>query len=654
MGRALPRLLCSDSNILPLKMNHAGTHDFLLVTLSLLVAVASSFTALDLFSRTRSSSGTPRYLWLLASAVAMGGGIWAMHFIGMLALKLPGVDLSYDLVLTLLSLVVPVVVTAGAFLLVRPEESWGLLASSGALMGSGIVAMHYTGMAAVRVAGRLHYNAFWVGVSVAIAIGAATTALWIATRNPRLKQRMGAAVVMGLAVAGMHYAAMQGLTFRPDPSMAPASAGSLESTVVGAWVAGTTFIVLLLAIAAATFDRHFAHLSDQEAAKLRASEERYRMLLRSITDYAIFMLDRQGKVTNWNSGAERIKGYQASEIVGSHFSRFYTREDLEAALPERALRTALETGRFENEGWRLRKDGSRFWANVVIEPVRDDSGDHVGFVKITRDVSDRQQAQKALEMAREALFQAQKMEAVGQLTGGVAHDFNNLLMVILGNLELLRKRLPPDERLRRFVDNSLLAADRGRALTQRMLAFARKQELKLTATDLPKLVESMSDLFERTIGPNVTIERRVPDCLPTVLADAHQLELALLNLVVNARDAMPDGGRISIAADVAKPASTLALPESMYMRLQVTDTRHRHGFGDTCESPGAILHDQRHRQRNGARPFHGARRRRTIGRRISSRERNRAAARPRKSGCRWRARATLGPSCARTPSPVSG
>jgi CheY-like chemotaxis protein/two-component sensor histidine kinase len=177
-----------------------------------------------------------------------------------------------------------------------------------------------------------------------------------------------------------------------------------------------------------------------------------------------------------------------------------------------------------------------------------------------------------LEQAREALFQAQKMEAVGQLTGGVAHDFNNLLMVILGNLDLLRKRLPDDPRTRRLLENTVMGAQRGAALTQRMLAFAQKQDLTLAAVDLPRLVQSMGDLFERTIGSNIAIDKDVPDSLPQALADAHQLELALLNLVVNARDAMPEGGAITIGAEVHPAGRPDSLPAGNYIRLRVEDT----------------------------------------------------------------------------------
>ena len=169
-------------------------------------------------------------------------------------------------------------------------------------------------------------------------------------------------------------------------------------------------------------------------------------MVEGVTDYAIYMLDEQGRVTNWNAGARRIKQYADDEIIGEHFSRFYTEEDRASGEPELALRTAREEGRFEKESWRVRKDGTRFWAHVILDPIRGENGEIIGFAKITRDITERREAQRALEAAREAFFQSQKMEAIGQLTGGIAHDFNNLLAAVLGSLELLRKRLPSDKR----------------------------------------------------------------------------------------------------------------------------------------------------------------------------------------------------------------
>jgi PAS domain S-box-containing protein len=317
-------------------------------------------------------------------------------------------------------------------------------------------------------------------------------------------------------------------------------------------------------------------LTERRAAaeSLRQSEEQFRLLVQSVTDYAIYRLDPQGHVASWNSGAERIKGYTPADIIGSHFSRFYTEEDRLAGEPERAMSIAREQGRFAAEGWRVRKDGSRFRASVVLDPIRDDKGELVGFAKVTRDVSERDDAQRKLDLAREALFQSQKMEAIGQLTGGVAHDFNNLLMAILSSLTLLERRVSRDASAQRLIDNARQGAERGAALTQRMLAFARRQELNPEPVDIPALVRGMNDLLQRTIGPSHPIGLQFPLSLPWVLADANQLEMALLNLAVNARDAMPDGGAISITASEAmvEDRAIDGLAPGRYVKLAVIDT----------------------------------------------------------------------------------
>jgi len=313
----------------------------------------------------------------------------------------------------------------------------------------------------------------------------------------------------------------------------------------------------------------------QEA--LRKSEEQFRILVQGVTDYSIYMIDPDGVIASWNMGAQRIKGYLPEDIIGQHFSTFYTNEDRARGEPARALAIAAREGRFEKEGWRVRKDGSTFWAHVIIDAIHED-GKLIGFAKVTRDITERRAAQRALEEAQEHLRQSQKMEAIGQLTGGIAHDFNNLLMVIMSSLELLQRRLPAGFTSADLLDNALEAAKRGASLTHRMLAFARRQELKAEPNDVAELVHGMSALLKRSIGPAIEIETRFPLGLPRARVDANHLELALLNLVVNARDAMPDGGLITIAARLEavggekRADQPPEIPPGQYINLSITDT----------------------------------------------------------------------------------
>ena len=312
--------------------------------------------------------------------------------------------------------------------------------------------------------------------------------------------------------------------------------------------------------------------------QLRESQEQFRLLVQGVTDYALYLLDLEGRVSSWNAGAERIKGYARDEILGQHFSRFYTEEERDAGVPSKGLQQAAAEGRWETEGWRVRKDGSRFWAHVVIDAIRNDAGDLIGFAKITRDNTDRKNAERELDQAREALFQSQKMEAVGQLTGGVAHDFNNLLTVIIGGLDTIGRSKPTDMvRIRRAVEMARHAADRAAGLTARLLAFSRKQALEPTPTELNTLVREMADMLHRTLGEQIELESVLSPRLWPVELDQNQLETAILNLAVNARDAMPSGGKLTIETqntflDESYTATDAEVRPGQYVVICVSDT----------------------------------------------------------------------------------
>jgi PAS domain S-box-containing protein len=307
--------------------------------------------------------------------------------------------------------------------------------------------------------------------------------------------------------------------------------------------------------------------SRREAERaLYHSEQRFRMLVQGVRDYAIYMIDPDGQVTNWNTGAEAIKGYGADEIVGQHFSRFYTEEDRARGEPKLALETAIREGKYEREGWRVRKDGTRFWASVVIDPIYDEEGGLAGFAKITRDITERRRVQEELEEARTALFQSQKLQALGELTGGIAHDFNNLITVIRGSADLLRKADLPPERRRRYIDAIVETADRASALTSHLLAFGRRQALKPEPVDLNLRLDAFGEVLARTLGGGIEVVLDLAPSLWTVAVDIAQLETALLNAAFNARDAMSGGGRITVST-VNRPS-----PDGDMVSVALADT----------------------------------------------------------------------------------
>jgi PAS domain S-box-containing protein len=302
------------------------------------------------------------------------------------------------------------------------------------------------------------------------------------------------------------------------------------------------------------------------------SERRFRILVQGVTDYAIYMLDPEGLVTNWNAGAQRIKGYTPEEIIGQHFSRFYTPEDQASEVPQTALQTARTVGRYEAEGWRVRVDGTRFWASVVIDAIRDEKGRLIGFAKITRDMTDKREAQLQLEESREQLFRSQKMEALGQLTGGLAHDFNNLLTAILGAADLALRNTHDEQKLKRMIDGIRNSAQRGAGLTKQLLAFARAQPLELKQIELPNFLNDVAGLVRASLRTDIELVIEISDQLWPVSADAGALELAMLNLAFNARDAMKDGGSLKIGAHnvvlTGKPDGL----KGEFVALRVSDT----------------------------------------------------------------------------------
>jgi PAS domain S-box-containing protein len=312
-------------------------------------------------------------------------------------------------------------------------------------------------------------------------------------------------------------------------------------------------------------------------ATLADNERQFHVLVDHVTDYAIYMLDLQGRVTTWNVGAERIKGYRAEEIIGQSFSRFYSEADRRAGQPHAALDAAALHGRFEAQGWRVRRDGSQFWVDAVIYPVRDDAGNLTGFVKITRDITERLRREDELERTRAAVLQSQKMEAVGQLTGGVAHDFNNILTAILGTADLLNARVDLDAEVRHQLGVIVRAAERGAALTQRLLAFSRRQALAPQPIDVNRLVAAMSDLLRHTLGERIDIETILAGGLWRTYTDPNPLESALLNLAINSRDAMPEGGKLTLETgntylDDEYAATNAEVTAGQYVLIAVTDT----------------------------------------------------------------------------------
>jgi PAS domain S-box-containing protein len=290
----------------------------------------------------------------------------------------------------------------------------------------------------------------------------------------------------------------------------------------------------------------------QRQRDLFESERNFRILVEGVADCALYMLDPNGVVTSWNIGGQRIKGYAPTEIIGQHFSRFYTEADRTSGKPLRALRIAREQGRYEEDGWRVRKDGTFFWASVVIDPIYEDSN-LVGFAKITRDITERREAQLKLEQMQQQLAESQKLDALGQLTGGVAHDFNNLLMIISGSLYTLKKAVGDDPKCQRAVSAIEGATKRGASLTSQLLTFARRQSVNPQVIDVAERIDALREVLDTGVGSTITLHLDVTPAVWPIMVDVTEFETALVNLVINARDAMTSGGVITVSAHNVAP-----------------------------------------------------------------------------------------------------
>jgi PAS domain S-box-containing protein len=310
---------------------------------------------------------------------------------------------------------------------------------------------------------------------------------------------------------------------------------------------------------------------NRQQRDLFESERSFRLLVEGVADYALFMLDPTGIVTSWNIGAQRIKGYTPAEILGQHFSRFYTETDRANGKPARALATARQTGRYEEDGWRVRKDGTFFWASVVIDPIFEDDK-LVGFAKITRDMTERRDAQLKLEQVQKHLAEAQKLDALGQLTGGVAHDFNNLLMVISGSVHILRKNAASDPKVQRALSAIDTATKRGAALTSQLLTFARRQSVNPQAVVVAERIDAVREVLDTGAGSSVRLAYDYGPGLWPVTVDVSEFETALVNLVINARDAMPGGGTVTVAAHNCADAPTSGHESGDFVAISVADT----------------------------------------------------------------------------------
>jgi PAS domain S-box-containing protein len=675
-----------------------GFYDYRLVSLSVFIAILAAYAALDLAERVTTARGGARLMWLYGGAIAMGSGIWAMHYVGMEAFRLP-VPVTYDWPTVLLSLVAAILASGVALYTVsRPTVNLGRRIAGGIFMGSGIAAMHYIGMYAMRLPAMCVYSPGLVLLSIILAIGISMIALQQAclfreAHSSHGWRKCSSALLLGLAIPVMHYVGMAAARFVPTSFVPDHDAVSVSNLGLACIVAVTLQILGFVFLSSmvnrrfslqehrlaenlvqlqAVFDNMTEAIvvvdagrsivqHNQAASKLLGIEgsmlsmqelddtfeafsstgellgleerpivqairgiyckntevtirrrdtgatitteistaplavspdstprviltfrdvterklmdetrTRLASIIESSTD-AIIGKDDKGIVISWNTGAEKIFGYTADEMIGQPILRLLPDDrqreesDILARIKQGETVDHIETVR-------KMKNGQFIQVSLTISPIRDSRGRVIGASKVARNITERKQLERQLQ-------QSQKMEAIGQLTGGVAHDFNNLLSVIVGNLGLIGRLASEDEAIVKRVKTAQKAAARGADLTHRLLAFSRNVELKAEPTRLHHSVRNMIELA-RTVGPEIKITTHFDDSIPLVLVDPSGLENALLNLVVNARDAMPKGGTLTVSTRLNHleenypPVQAGELKAGRYACISVSDTGH--------------------------------------------------------------------------------
>ena len=547
-------------------------HDPRLVALSVIIAVIASYAALDLAGRVAAAQKGARAIWLIGGAIAMGLGIWSMHYIGMLAFHLP-VPVLYDVPTVVASLLAAIFASAVALWVVS-RQKMGLAEAipASVVMGIGISAMHYTGMAAMRLPAAVQYDRRLVALSVAIAIVVSFVALdrFFSLRGAGNRgsnwRKIWSAVLMGAAIPSMHYTAMAAARFSPTGMDSPGGHGVAISILGAAALAASTLVVLALAIVTSVVDRR---MSAQQAA-LQTSDQALQLLRRIIdtTPHLVFVKDQQGRFTLANRAIAEVYGTTPEKLEGKTEADFnHNAEEVKHFLEDdNEVMSSLRQKDIPEEPL---TNGKKRWFQTVKVPLFSTDGTAQHVLGVATDITDR----KHLE---DQLRQAQKMEAVGRLAGGVAHDFNNLLTVIIGHTDLLLDDPDAGDERRSDLTEIKRASERAAGLTRQLLAYSRKQFLQPTVLDLNVAVAAMDQLLRTLIGENVRLSTVLAPGLGAIEADRVQLEQVIMNLAVNARDAMPNGGRLTIETenvelDQSNQAHPTVRPGS-YVALTVSDT----------------------------------------------------------------------------------
>jgi PAS domain S-box-containing protein len=545
----------------------SGVHDLRIVVLAIAIAVLASYTALDIGNRIKAASGTARMWWLAAGAAAMGGGIWSMHFIAMLAFRMP-VPIGYSVGLTVASLLVAILVTGIAlFIASRGEITLKRIAAAGSFMGLGVAAMHYVGMAAMRMAAEIHYDPGLFLLSVAIAVVAASAALWLAFTAESGWQKLACAMVMGAAIAGMHFTAMSAAHYDALATPSPIDHADLSPQMLALGIATLTFYVLCLGLLSSIADRRLSATAARGAKALQQSERRLHSLVQNSSDI-IAILDDKGAFTYCSKSSHRILGYSAAWLIGRSLAEFLQARDAEA-FRDFLVRVHLAPGVTLTSEIEVRgAAGTWLTCEVTCSNMKDDPAIG-GIILNLRDMSERKRVMDELRAAKNLAEQANRTKS--EFLAAMSHELRTPLNAVIGFSEVIKSGMLGDDAGPRCVDYATHIHDSARHLLSVIndildLSKAESGQMNL-AEDYCRMDAIVTDcvqmLHGQASGAEVALEILVPPRLPYIHGDRRRIQQAVLNILSNAVKFTKPGGHVRVRA---------ALDDSVGLVLSVTDT----------------------------------------------------------------------------------
>lgn len=552
-----------------------GQYDLRLVALSCVIATFASFASLNLAGRIRSSTGGARLIWLCSAAIALGGGIWSMHFVAMLAFSMP-VAISYDFLWTSGSMLLAILAVGAGYALIafgslKPTR----LLLAGLVTGIGVVVMHYSGMEAMLMRATIDYDRLLFAASIVIAVTAATVALWLSFKLDGLLMKAGASVVMGAAIAGMHFTGMSAANFFLCLTGDPAAAGGIDARLLAVAIAGATFVILSLGLTSALFDQRMVSRATADAEKLTRSEQRFRALV-SVSSDIIAVLDAEGRIIFDTPSTKQILGYGKGALIGRPLTEIVVGED---DVTARTLLGRLSSNREDSVTGEIR---CRAKSGEIVDlefrgTNRLDDPDVGGLVINLRDITERNRVAAELRAAKARAESAN--ESKSKFLANISHELRTPLNSIIGFSDVLKSAaFGPlgHANYTGYVDDISRSGKYLLTVINSLLDYTKAESGHLRLENI--LVDPMAEakiclrLFEEQVAAKMIDFRVAPVTEDFMLMlDRGKLRQILLNLISNAVKFTPDHGRIALSAQMTEDRACIISVEDNGIGMSEAD-----------------------------------------------------------------------------------